>query len=301
MILLKGMLRTFPFFLFMKICLENNTLFIKEYGEFDLGKSCNCGQAFRWTMGNDNAWRCIIGLHPLIVEQTDQFLKIFPCKDSEVDSIINYFDLKRDYSPIHSMLAKDEYLKDCLNVSNGIRVFNQDPFEALISFIISANNNIKRISGIVERLSKSYGKKIIFENDIFYSFPTPEDIANISIDELKMLGMGYRAPYVKSSAQRIAAGYNLELLRDIPINEARKELLSFMGVGPKVADCVLLFSLGHMNAFPIDVWIERAVSNIYFEGNHPTKQEISNIISTLGPYSGIVQQYIFYYVRSLGR
>lgn len=289
-----------PFFVFMKIYLENNTLFISEYGEFDLAKSCTCGQAFRWTPDNDNAWRCVIESRPIIAKQTDEFLSVFPCNEYDVDTIINYFDLKRDYSQIHSMLAKDEYLKDCLNVSNGIRVFNQAPFEALISFIISANNNIKRISGIVERLCRFYGKEIILDNDSFYSFPQPQDIANAFVEDLKMLGMGYRAPYVKASAQKIANGYDLDSLRDIPLDEARKELLSFVGVGPKVADCVLLFSLGHMNAFPIDVWIERAMRNIYFGGKSPTKHELSSIIKNLGPYSGIVQQYIFYYVRSLG-
>lgn len=298
---MEGNVVCIPFFVFMKICLKDNRLFIREYGEFDLAKSCNCGQAFRWIMDGDNTWRCVIKSHPIFVEQTDECLSVFPCKESDVDSIINYFDLKRDYSQIHSMLAKDEYLKDCLNVSRGIRVFNQAPFEALISFIISANNNIKRISGIVERLCRSYGREIISNNTIFYSFPEPQDITNASIEDLKMLGMGYRAPYVKASAQKIADGYNLELLRNVPLDEARKELLSFTGVGPKVADCVLLFSLGHLNAFPIDVWIERAMRNIYFEGKQPTKQELSSIINNLGPYSGIIQQYIFYYIRSLGR
>ncbi len=157
--------------------------------------------------------------------------------------LIDYFDLERDYSEIESMIAKDERLAVCIDGAAGIRVFNQEPFEALISFIISANNNIKRISGIIDRLCTRCGERLEFDGSILYAFPTPERIAALTVDELKAIGAGYRAPYIKASAQRISDGYDLERLRHMSLQDARRELLTFPGVGPKVADCGLLFSL----------------------------------------------------------
>ncbi len=213
--------------------------------------------------------------------------------------LIDYFDLERDYSEIESMIAKDERLAVCIDGAAGIRVFNQEPFEALISFIISANNNIKRISGIIDRLCTRCGERLEFDGSILYAFPTPERIAALTVDELKAIGAGYRAPYIKASAQRISDGYDLERLRHMSLQDARRELLTFPGVGPKVADCVLLFSLGHADAFPVDVWIGRAMKELFFDSEPPTRDELNKAIESIGSFSGIVQQYIFYYARGI--
>lgn len=284
----------------MKYRIENEKLIITELNCFDLSKSCACGQAFRWTQNEkDGSWSCMLRSHPVIAKQNETELIIAPCKSGEEDGLIKYFDLERDYSKIESMLAENERLSVCLNDASGIRVFNQDPFEALISFIISANNNIKRISGIIDRLCKYCGECIKLYDDVFYAFPSPERIAELSISELKEIGTGYRAPYIKASAQRIADGYDLEKLRDISLANARKELLTFPGVGPKVADCILLFSLGHTDAFPVDVWIGRAMKELFFDSEPPTKAELNRVIESIGSCSGIVQQYIFYYARAI--
>ena len=185
----------------------------------------------------------------------------------------------------------------CIGSASGIRVFAQEPFETLITFIISANNNIGRIAGIVERLCALCGEKAELDGKEYYLFPKPESIAALEESELVRIGSGYRAPYIKKSAAIIAGGYQLEKLRDMPLDIARKELLKFPGVGPKVADCVLLFGLGHTDAFPVDVWIGRAMSEIYFDGESPKKKQLEAAIRALGSESGIVQQYIFHYAR----
>lgn len=288
--------RVLPYNRHMEFKYFKNMLVVSGVKPFDLEKCCTCGQAFRWVKNPVHmqaglfdecglpdaeaslAFTGVIRGRAVLVMQSDDSLIVTPCAKGEAQLFIDYFDLKRDYSAVEAALAADERLRVCLPGSSGIRVFNQEPFEALISFIISANNNIKRISGIIDRLCSLAGEKLpvryfsdcaaadcdFGKNSEVFAFPTPERIAALSEDELKQIGAGYRAPYIIKSAKRIADGYDLEKLRSLPTAEARKELLTFPGVGPKVADCILLFSLGHSDAFPVDVWIERAMTELYF-------------------------------------
>lgn len=286
--------------------IKNDKLLIRGLTRFDLEKCAECGQAFRWkrcekdeASGEISAYTCVIRGKPIRAAQTDEFLSVSPCTEAEAQSYICYFDLDRDYREIEKLIADDPRLCVCLPGAEGIRVFNQEPFEALISFIISANNNIKRISGIVERLCRLAGEKLSFQGEELYAFPSPQAIAELSEDELKAIGCGYRAPYIVETAKRIAGGYDLETLRDMPLDAARKELLSFKGVGPKVADCILLFSLGHTDAFPIDVWIDRAMNELFFDSVPPKKAEMREAVASIGEYSGIIQQYIFFHARAV--
>lgn len=298
-----------------------NMLIFSGIEPFDLKKCCTCGQAFRWvesplrlpaeyTLPNTqiSAFSGVVRGRAVLSVQSGSTLVITPCAENDAQLFIDYFDLERDYSAVEAALAVDERLRVCLPGSSGIRVFNQEPFEALISFIISANNNIKRISGIIDRLCSHAGEKLSVRYfpecnaDVeTFAFPVPERIAALSEAELKQIGTGYRAPYIIKSARRIADGYDLERLRGLPTAEARKELLTFPGVGPKVADCILLFSLGHPDAFPVDVWIERAMTELYFSDSPsrpaPTKAEIQTAARSIGSLSGIIQQYIFFYAR----
>lgn len=327
--------RVLPYNRHMEFKYFKNMLVISGVKPFDLEKCCTCGQAFRWVKNPVHmqaglfdecglpdaeaslAFTGVIRGRAVLVMQSDDSLIVTPCAKGEAQLFIDYFDLKRDYSAVEAALAADERLRVCLPGSSGIRVFNQEPFEALISFIISANNNIKRISGIIGRLCSLAGEKLpvryfsdcaaadcdFGKNSEVFAFPTPERIAALSEDELKQIGAGYRAPYIIKSAKRIADGYDLEKLRSLPTAEARKELLTFPGVGPKVADCILLFSLGHADAFPVDVWIERAMTELYFSDSStadtpaarpaPAKSEIQAAARSIGKLSGIVQQYIF--------
>lgn len=276
--------------------IKNGTLTIRGIDRIDIERSCACGQSFRWKKDGDGFVAPALG-RVVRVCQNDCDISIYPCKKGEEKDWLAYFDLDRDYAAIEKRLSVDEQLSMCIGSASGIRVFAQEPFETLITFIISANNNIGRIAGIVERLCALCGEKAEFDGKEYYLFPKPESIAALEESELVRIGSGYRAPYIKKSAAIIAGGYQLEKLRDMPLDIARKELLKFPGVGPKVADCVLLFGLGHTDAFPVDVWIGRAMSEIYFDGESPKKKQLEAAIRALGSESGIVQQYIFHYAR----
>ena len=276
--------------------IKNGTLTVRGIDRIDIERSCACGQSFRWKKDGDGFVAPALG-RVVRVCQNDCDISIYPCKKGEEKDWLAYFHLDRDYAAIEKRLSVDEQLSMCIGSASGIRVFAQEPFETLITFIISANNNIGRIAGIVERLCALCGEKAEFDGKEYYLFPKPESIAALEESELVRIGSGYRAPYIKKSAAIIAGGYQLEKLRDMPLDIARKELLKFPGVGPKVADCVLLFGLGHTDAFPVDVWIGRAMSEIYFDGESPKKKQLEAAIRALGSESGIVQQYIFHYAR----
>ena len=276
--------------------IKNGTLTVRGIDRIDIERSCACGQSFRWKKDGDGFVAPALG-RVVRVCQNDCDISIYPCKKGEEKDWLAYFDLDRDYAAIEKRLSVDEQLSMCIGSASGIRVFAQEPFETLITFIISANNNIGRIAGIVERLCALCGEKAELDGKDYYLFPKPESIAALEESELVRIGSGYRAPYIKKSAAIIAGGYQLEKLRDMPLDIARKELLKFPGVGPKVADCVLLFGLGHTDAFPVDVWIGRAMSEIYFDGESPKKKQLEAAIRALGSESGIVQQYIFHYAR----
>lgn len=284
----------------MDIGFENEAVVIGGVDCFDLDKSCSCGQAFRWRAFGGGQLGVVRGV-PVLACADGESVLLRGVSPADAAMFVHYFDLGRDYASIERTVAADPRLAVCFPEAHGIRVFNQEPFEALISFIISQNNNIKRISGIIDRLCALCGEPISFIGERLFAFPAPERIAALSVGELTAIGTGYRAPFIKAAAERIADGYDLEALRDMSLDEARKELLAFLGVGPKVADCILLFSLQHSDAFPIDVWIDRAMKALFFDGSSAKKAELYEAVDALGEYSGIIQQYIFQYARKLGR
>ncbi|MBQ9832382.1 MAG: DNA glycosylase [Clostridia bacterium] len=286
----------------MKVYCKDNSIIIEDAQHFNAARSCNCGQAFRWHEQCDGSIFGVAHSRGITIRQKGDTVILENCDASDVDLWYDYFDLGRDYNAIEAKLLADPRLNVCVPYANGIRVFNQEPFEALISFIISANNNIKRISGIIEKICIYCGERreIKDGSGYYYCFPTPERLSALTVEELQKLGSGYRAPYILSTARRIAKGYDLKKLVGMDTATARKELLSFLGVGPKVADCILLFSLKHTDAFPIDVWMKRALRELFFENRDPSKAELASLMERLGEYSGIVQQYIFHYARESG-
>ena len=284
----------------MRIVFENGDIVFRGIECFDLKKSCTCGQAFRWREFRGGFLGVVRGQAALLRQDGDSII-IEGASPASAAMWAHYLDLGRDYAAIEREAMADAQLACCFPEAHGIRVFNQEPFEALISFIISQNNNIKRISGIIERLCMKCGEPMGFMGETVYAFPTAERIAALTLEELTALGTGYRAPFIKAAAEKMLAGFDLEALRDVPLSEARAELTSFLGVGPKVADCILLFSLQHTDAFPIDVWIDRAMKAMFFEGNKVKKAELYEAVDRLGEYSGIIQQYIFQYARSVGK
>lgn len=265
---------------------ENGNIYITGCDDFDLPHTLDCGQAFRWEENADGKWHGIAFGRYLELEKTENgVIVLYGVSENDFNNIWkDYFDLDRDYEKINNMLKCDPTLKKAAEYSNGIRILNQEPWETLCSFIISQNNNIKRIKGIISRLCEYFGEKI----DGGYSFPTAERLSKLTVDDLAPLKSGFRAKYIIDAAKKVSDGtVKIEELYKISTDTAREELMKITGVGPKVADCTLLFSLKHIDSFPKDVWIKRAMQTL-FDGELP---------EFALPYAGIAQQYIFFYAR----
>ena len=282
----------------LNINIENKTLHVSGIEKFALYRSCNCGQTFRWTGEGDTLF-CVIGRDYVKAQQSGDELFISPCRDEEhAKRYLHYFDLDRDYAQIEKRMSDNPILQRCIPYAGGIRVYNQEAFETLISFIVSANNNIKRITGIIDRLCRSYGERCETDDCTeYFIFPTAEKLAAQKVSDFRALGLGYRDEYIKRTAQSIADGFSLDELKKLPYAEAKKKLCTLHGVGGKVADCVLLFSLEHGEAFPMDVWMKRAVSRMFFDGREPAKNELADLLYGFGDDAGRIQQYIFHYAR----
>ncbi len=285
------------------------TYIINNCKSFRVKDVFDCGQCFRWNEELDKSYTGIFGKNVLNVKQEpdEEGYKITftgVCNGNIEDICKNYFDLNRDYEEIKNKLSKiDEFMAQSISYGEGIRILNQDLWEMIISFIISANNNIPRIKGIIERMSKKYGEEIEFRGKKYYTFPTIEALKNVSKEELRTLGMGFRDKYIYETTKIIAEKQvDLESLKNKETKQAREELLKLNGVGPKVADCILLFStLKRLDVFPIDVWVRRVMNDLYIHNEDETKvskKQIENLAKEkFGELEGIAQQYLFYWRR----
>ena len=273
---------------------------------FELKDIFDCGQCFRWNKGQDGNYIGVVGNSVIKVQkQTNEIYFKSKGEENLKDLVIYYFDLERDYEKIKKDLSKiDDNMKQASKYGKGIRILNQDLWETIISFIISANNNIPRIKGIIERLSKAYGKEIIFEGKSYYTFPTVEELSKASIEDLRKLGLGFRDIRVYETTKLIKNN-NIDLKKlkeEKDFETVRNTLLTLPGVGPKVADCILLFSsLKRWEAFPIDVWVRRVMNELYIHDQDETKvkkEQIYKIANEkFGSLAGIAQQYLFYWKR----
>ena len=283
---------------------EQNTLLL-DIDSFDLKHIFECGQCFRWYLNSDNSYTGVVRNNVFNIKKTNNTIFISSYGDENLnDFVYTYFDLSRDYKKIKSTLSKiDKNIEKSINYGNGIRLLNQDLWETIISFIISANNNIPRIRKIIENICKSYGKKIIWKNDVFYTFPTPKELSNATVEALRNLGLGFRDTRVYETTQIISSGkINLESLKKQNTNTVRDILLSLPGIGPKVADCILLFSdLKRLEVFPIDVWVRRVMNELYIKLDDESKVNKKEILELAnkkyGNLAGLAQQYLFYWKR----
>ncbi len=254
---------------------------------FDLKNTFECGQCFRWSENEDGSYSGIVrGKKARVYKDSDNVI-IEGSDEKDFENIWRkYFDTDCDYHAI-----REEIKQLCPQVScavestDGIRILSQEPWEALCSFIISQNNNIPRIRGIVKRLCENFGENIGGE----YSFPSAEALSDLQPEDLSVLRAGFRARYIIDAAKKVSSGeVNLVKMYEAPIGECRKELMTITGVGVKVAECTLLYGLHRMEAFPIDVWMKKALA-ADFSGVTP---------EVLGKTAGIAQQYIFHYMRN---
>jgi N-glycosylase/DNA lyase len=257
-----------------------------------------CGQAFRWNW-DGQVYVGIVGDKVVRVLWDGTTLTLENTTYEDFNTIWqDYFDLNTDYGSIIEKLSKDPVLVEAIKHGWGIRILNQDPWETLISFIISARNGINRIKTTVDKISQKFGEKITWADKVYYKFPSVDALANADEDELRSCGCGYRGPYIKGTAQLIRSGeINLDTLMSIDYKDAKKQLLKCPGVGPKVADCVLLFSLKKGQAFPVDVWIGRIMEELYSQEMKDFKDIREFAENRFGDIAGYAQQYLFYYAR----
>lgn len=288
--------------------MQEQQYILKNVKSFEPRHIFDCGQCFRWNEETDGSYTGVFGSNVLNVKKENQDIVFTGKCEGDIQEICrNYFDLDRDYELIKSNLSNvDNYLKESIAYGNGIRILNQNLWEMIISFIISANNNIPRIKGIIERLSQTYGNKIEMGTKEYYTFPTVQQLSKASVKDLRNLGLGFRDKYIYETTQKILhQEIDLEQLHQEPdTQKVRNSLLSLSGVGPKVADCILLFStLKRFDVFPIDVWVRRVMNDLYIKSEDETKINKKDIEllarQKYGNLEGIAQQYLFYWRRDL--
>lgn len=279
---------------------------LEDINSFELKDIFDCGQCFRWNQQEDGSYIGVFGNNVLKVKKDDnQVVFKGVCEQEIKPTVEKYFDLNRNYEEIKEKLSKiDDNMKTSIEYGKGIRILNQDLWETIISFIISANNNIPRIKGIIERLSKAYGTKMIWRGKDYYTFPTAEQLKDVAVKEYRDLGLGFRDIRLYETTKMVLEKkIDLEKMRKNPNTiEVREELLKLSGVGPKVADCILLFSdLKRFEVFPIDVWVRRVMNDLYIKQKDEakvSKKQIEKIAEEkFGNLAGLAQQYLFYWRR----
>lgn len=279
---------------------------LRNVESFELRDIFECGQCFRWNKQEDGSYTGVFKNNVLNVKKNkDEIIFEGICENEIQQTVENYFDLNRNYEKIKEQLSKiDQNMKMSIEYGNGIRILNQDLWETIISFIISANNNIPRIKGIIERLSEKYGDEIKYKGNKYYTFPTQEQLKNVTVEEYRKLGLGFRDIRLYETTKMILnKQVDIENMKNNPNTiEVREELLKLSGVGPKVADCILLFSdLKRFEVFPIDVWVRRVMNDLYIKNEDETKvnkKQIKKIANEkFGDLAGLAQQYLFYWRR----
>lgn len=252
---------------------------------FDLRQTLTCGQCFRYRFGEDG-WAEIRAMDQCVrMREEGENLVLEAAREAAERFWVPYLDLDADYEAIRETLLVDEGLRPCMEAGAGIRILRQDPFEALICFIISQNNNIPRIQGIVERLCALCGAPA----GGGYAFPAPQTLAAMTVEDLAPIRSGFRARYIVDAAQKVASGeVDLQRVAAAPLEEAKEMLMKIKGVGAKVADCALLFGFHRLGCFPVDVWIGRVMEELFPKG----------AAFLQSPYAGLAQQYLFFYARN---
>ena len=264
----------------MQYDIDGNDILLRQ-SDFALDDTLDCGQAFRWEKISDNAYRGAF-LNKQLTVSCENGSDLFRLHDTTEEDFLgvwaDYFDLGTDYGEIKRRFSEDETLSKACAFAGGIRLLRQDSWEALSSFIISQNNNIPRIKGIIGRLCSHYN-----------GYPSAEDMRDETADSLGYLRSGFRAKYLVDAVSKVLSGeIDLESVRTLPLDDARNALMKIKGVGPKVADCTLLFGFYRLDAFPKDVWVKRVLAQWYPNGLPDCTKGLE----------GIAQQYLFHYIRT---
>ena len=281
----------------MKISKKKSDIYLSDIENFNIEDILECGQCFRFHKLGDKKYVIIAHKRELTITQTDEFIIFHDTAKKDFENIwFDYFDLNTDYKKISSILSEnDSVLKEAINFAKGTRILRQEPFECLISFIISQNNRIPMIKTVVNNISEKFGEKI--EN--YCTFPSIEELKNATVEELNECKTGFRSGYIRDAVSKISAGeLSLCDIEKLSYADLKTELMKIKGVGEKVSDCVALFAYAKLDAFPIDVWVKRITEHFYFDGKDTAKDKIEVFAKEkFGEYSGYAQQYLFHYAR----
>lgn len=289
----------------MRIISKDRNIILEDVLDFNVEQTLECGQCFHFEKIGENEYGVVSGKNLLHIKQEGERIVCFNTGKEVFEKLwLKYFDLDRDYGEIKDYLLKaDERLKPAMTVNYGVRILNQEFEETLMSFIISQNKQIPHIKKIVKDISGKFGEYLgEIKGTKFYSYPDKTALESISEEDYKECKTGFRASYLDSAAKRVISDVNFtgEELRRMSYEEAKAELIKIKGVGEKVANCVLLFSLGFRNAFPVDVWIKRIMEFMYFEKETSNNDIMEFAKEKFGEYGGYAQQYLFYYARENG-
>lgn len=286
----------------MRIKEKNGNIIMTDFQNFHIGQILECGQCFRFEKLEDMYYTLVAFGKVLYVQQTANSVEFsyngYTLDAAEFESIwLPYFDLQRDYGAIISKItSNDSVMRSAVNFAPGIRILQQEPWEMLISFIVSANNRIPQIKQVVKNISAQYGTQIDAQN---HTFPDATTLSKVTASDLRALKTGFRDKYIVDAAQKTVSGA-LDMNRNtgMPTEDLRKSLLSVAGVGEKVAHCILLFGYGRMDTFPVDTWVRKVMQQYYFDGSAASPAQIHSLAQErFGELSGFAQQYLFHYIR----
>ena len=282
----------------MRYFQEDDKVALVDYTSFNIAETLECGQCFRYKKTGESEYHIVAHAKSLFIRQTDCKTLFYKTNVRDFEEIwASYFDLNRNYTAIKESLASNDLvMRDAVEYAGGIHILRQEPWECLISFIISQNNNIPRICKIMDTVAKTFGHHI---EDGYYSFPTPEELSTASLDDLLNCKMGFRAKYVIDAVNKICTGaIDLNAIYNMNLDNARETLMSIKGVGRKISDCVLLFAYNKTEVFPTDVWIKRVMRHFYFNKQEASVTDIHKYARChFGEYAGFAQQYLFVYAR----
>ena len=283
------------------IVIDNDKVILDGVKNFNIKQILECGQCFRWEKVGELNYIGVAHGRVIEVIQEDDKVTILNTNEEDFNNIwLDYFDLKRDYSEIKAGLAHDEILGKSVEYGYGIRLLNQEHFELLISFIISARNSIPSIMKTIKKISQKWGTPIEYKGNTYYTFPTPEQLKDATEEEIKETGASFRSKYIVDTIAKVnenSYDFDLERISKLNTDECHVALQNFKGVGSKVADCIMLFSMRKYSAFPVDVWVKRAM--IFFYGAEDASLNKIRIFARdkFGELAGFAQQYLFYYAR----
>ena len=298
---------------YREIIESNTSVIINVIKNFNIKQILECGQCFRWQRVTDTDYIVVSNRRVIEIIQEDDEVIIHNTNMNDFKNIWeNYFDLNTEYGTLKEELSKDELLMQAIEFGYGIRLLNQDPFEMVISFIISARNSIPSIMKTIKKISEKFGDKIEYKGETYYAFPTPEQLKNATLEDIQETGASFRSKYIIDTIYNINMAleakksgnltdelkmYDLDYIMSLPTDECHVALQAFKGVGAKVADCIMLFSMGKKSAFPVDVWIKRAMIHFYVAPDVSLNKIRVFGREKFGELSGLAQQYLFYYAR----